>query len=146
LGFVAGVLLVLSCGAAERVFNFTTNTVGKPPGAFRAFVVGQGPAPNWQIVQAEVPSQFAPLIQDRPATYRMPVLAQLSKDPADERFPVLYFSGERYGDFTFTTRFRIVSGMSTRSPGWCSGCRTIRTSTSSGPAAAARPPACSALS
>ncbi|MFZ9853812.1 MAG: hypothetical protein ACO3I0_01750 [Limisphaerales bacterium] len=111
LGFLGSILLLLSCGAAERVFNFTTNTVGKPPEGFRAFVVGQGPAPDWQIIQAEVPSQFAPLLQDRPATYKMPVLAQLSKDPADERFPVLYFAGERYGDFTFTTRFRIVSGL-----------------------------------
>lgn len=111
LGFVGAVLLVLSCGAAERVFNFTTNTVGKPPEGFQAFVVGKGPVPDWQIIQSEVPSQFAPLIQDRPATYKMPVLAQLSKDPADERFPVLYFTGERYGDFTFTTRFRILSGI-----------------------------------
>lgn len=111
LGFVGAVLLVLSCRAAERVFNFTTNTVGKPPEGFQTFVIGNGPAPDWQIIQSEVPSQFAPLIQDRPATYKMPVLAQLSKDPADERFPVLYFTGERYGDFTFTTRFRIVSGI-----------------------------------
>ena len=81
LGFVGALLMVLSCEAAERVFNFTTNTVGKPPEGFRAFVVGQGPAPDWQIVQAEVPSQFAPLIQDRPATYRMPVLAQLFDAP-----------------------------------------------------------------
>lgn len=97
---------------AERTFNFADTPVGKTPEGFKAFVAGSGPPADWQIVLADVPSAFQPLLDPaKPAAVnQLPVLAQVSQDRTDERFPVLYYDGERYGDFTFTTRFRLVKG------------------------------------
>ena len=41
---------------------------------------------------------------------RRSVLAQLARDGTDEHFPLLVFDDETFGDFTLTTRFKIVSG------------------------------------
>jgi hypothetical protein len=38
------------------------------------------------------------------------VLAQLDRDPTDERFPLLIYEQEVFEDFTLTTRFKTVSG------------------------------------
>ncbi|HAB17108.1 MAG TPA: hypothetical protein PLX89_06285 [Verrucomicrobiota bacterium] len=109
---VASLLGQSPCLGAERVFNFATTPLGKMPEGFKAFVAGSGPPANWQVVLADVPSVFQPLLAptNAPTANQLPVLAQLSQDPTNERFPVLYFDGERYGDFTFTTRFRLVRG------------------------------------
>lgn len=96
--------------AAERTFDFSTNALGKPPAGFKAFVMGGGGPADWQMIQTDVPSQFQPLLQDKPTVNQLPVLAQLSQDPTDERYPVLYYPDDKYGDFTFSTRFRLVKG------------------------------------
>jgi len=38
------------------------------------------------------------------------VLAQMSQDPTDEHFPILIYDDETFGDFTFSTRLKTVSG------------------------------------
>jgi hypothetical protein len=104
---VLGGVVVLG---AEREMDFSTNRPGTTPAGFKSFVAGGGAPADWRIVMADVPSQFAPVLNDRPTINRLPVLAQLSEDRTDERFPVLYFDEDRYGDFTFTTRLRMVRG------------------------------------
>jgi len=109
--WMLGMLASLGPGwAAERAFDFSTNVLGAEPKGFATFVAGGGDPSRWQVVLAEVPSQFQPVLKDTPTINKLPVLAQLSQDTTNERYPVLYFPAERYGDFTFTTRFRMVSG------------------------------------
>ena len=101
----------LSLAAAERAFDFSDVKTGTAPTGWEGFVTGDPSHPgDWQIVQDEVPSAFAPLTAGAPQTSRRAVLAQLSKLPTDERFPVLAFAGERFGDFTATVRFKLVEG------------------------------------
>src|SRR5205814_834696 len=38
------------------------------------------------------------------------VLAQIAQDTTDEHFPILIYDDETFGDFTFSTRFKTVSG------------------------------------
>jgi hypothetical protein len=45
------------------------------------------------------------------------VLAQVSTDATDERFPALIFEDEVFGDFTFTTKFKCVSGQAEQMAG-----------------------------
>ena len=58
----------------------------------------------------EVPPLLAPLTEKAPTVTRRAVLAQLSQDSTDERFPLLIFEGEPLTDFTLTTRFKLVRG------------------------------------
>jgi hypothetical protein len=58
-----------------------------------------------------------PLTAQAPAVTRRAVLGQLSKDPTDERFPMLVYEGETFGDFSLTTRFKIVSGVAEQMAG-----------------------------
>lgn len=111
VAWIFGVILVcFHLGAAEHSFDFSTNKVGVIPPGFVSFVAGKGAPGQWTTVLSEVPSQFQPLLKDAPATNTLPVLTQTALDPANERFPVLFYKGDRYGDFSLTTRLRLVSG------------------------------------
>ena len=50
------------------------------------------------------------LHQRRPRTAKKSVVAQLARDTTDNHYPMLVLGDERYGDFTFTTRFKMVDG------------------------------------
>lgn len=96
--------------AAERIFDFGQVPVNETPRGFRSTISGQGSSSEWKVIEAEVASAMPPLTPQRPAVTKRPVLAQLSRDGTDEHFPLLVFEGEIFGDFTLTTRFKIVSG------------------------------------
>lgn len=101
----------LSLMAAERTFDFSELKTGALPPGWQGFVAGDPTHPaDWQVVQDEAPSAFAPLTAGALQTSRRAVLGQLSKMPTDERFPVLAFEGERFGDFSARVRFKIVDG------------------------------------
>ena len=114
-----GLLSLAAVSAAELVFDFSTNQPGQMPASFKAFVAGEEPgAPaDWQVKLANVPSLLAPVTDKAAANSQIPVLAQLSRDRAGERYPVVYFDGDRYGDFTLKTRFRIVDGITEQMAG-----------------------------
>jgi len=106
---VLGAALTLS--AAERVFDFSEFKTGSIPPGWKGFVAGTpGESADWQIVQDEAPSAFAPLTLGATKTSRRAVIAQLSRVKTDERFPVLAFEDERFGDFTARLRFKLVDG------------------------------------
>jgi hypothetical protein len=48
---------------------------------------------------------------------RRPVLAQLSQDHTDERFPMLIYDGETFKDFKLTVPFKIVNGIAEQMAG-----------------------------
>ena len=95
---------------AERTFDFGATEPGKLPNGMAAFVAGEGGPADWQIVLDEVTTELAPISPLAKTINRRAVLAQVSKLKVDERFPVAYFANDRYGDFTFRTRFKLVDG------------------------------------
>ena len=86
--------LSLPAFCAERVFDFKEFPTDKTPPGFRSVVAGKGKAGDWKIVMDEVPPLLAPLTDKAPVVTRRAVLAQLSQDANDERFPLLIFDGE----------------------------------------------------
>lgn len=98
-------------GWAEQLsFDFSKTPAGRQPDGFTSLLVGQGSPGEWKIVEAEVPSAFEPLTPN--ATRRRgSVLAQVDRDPTDERFPVLVYEGLEVADFTFKTKFKTVEGL-----------------------------------
>lgn len=108
----AALLLILSLAhakAAVRVFEFSTLEAGEVPAGFTNISTGKGKPGDWQIVRDDVPSTFLPLT-DRANTGKQGVLAQLSRQPIDEHYPIFLFDQETFGDFTLTTRFKLVGG------------------------------------
>lgn len=107
------VWLVLSLPAlgAELSFNFEESTVNEQPPGFTNVLYGKGKPGDWKIIMDEVPPLIAPATPQAPAVTKRAVLAQLSRNPTDERFPLLLYDKETFGDFTLTTRFKIVDGL-----------------------------------
>ena len=100
--------------AAEKVFDFSDGLTNRPnpwPEGFRAVLGGKGAPGEWKVILEEVPSVLPPLTPNAPAVARRPVLAQLSRDRADERFPMLVYDEETYGDFSLAVRFKMVDGV-----------------------------------
>ena len=100
----------LSAGGAEIKFNFSEFPVDQPPPRFHGVVSGKGKPGDWKVIMDDVPPLLPPLTPQAPAVTRRAVLAQLSQDPTDERFPLLIYDGETFGDFKLTTRFKIING------------------------------------
>jgi hypothetical protein len=112
------VLAMVLCPAwaAERVFDFGAFPLNESPRGFTSGASVTGNPGTWKIIQAEVPPLLPPLSPQAPPAKRF-VLAQTAQDPTDEHYPILIFDEESYGDFTFSTRFKIVSGEVARMAG-----------------------------
>lgn len=95
---------------AELTFDFRNEPVGQTPKGFVSKLAGGGSPGEWKIVEGDVPSLLAPLSPNAPRTIGRGVLAQLSQDATDERFPMLVYNDETFGDFTLSTKFKLVSG------------------------------------
>lgn len=111
--FIILFAVVVSASAArgaERFFDFAAMPEGKPPAGFVGVLTGTGAPGDWKVVLADAPTAFKPLTPNTPAGGKVGVLAQLSTDATDERFPALLFDSEVFGDFTFTTKFKCVAG------------------------------------
>ncbi|MDA1273428.1 MAG: DUF1080 domain-containing protein [Verrucomicrobia bacterium] len=99
----------LAVGAAELEFNFEESNLGVIPSGFRSVLGGKGTPGDWEIIATEVTPILAPLTSKAAAVKRR-VLAQLSEDITDERFPILLYEDQEFGDFEFSARFKIVGG------------------------------------
>jgi len=115
--WIYGWLLALSAAGAELRFDFSDYPEGMSPTNFQAVLVGDGQPGVWKIVTADVPPLLAPLSDKALDVSRVGVLAQTSQDPTDEHFPMLLFTGEKFRNFKFTTRFEIVSGVTEQMAG-----------------------------
>jgi hypothetical protein len=104
------ILFAASVGAGERRFDFNEVRQGELPPGFRSSIIGRGSPADWKIITADVTPIVAPLSPKSAVVTKRPVLAQLSTDKSDTRAPLLILDNEQFTDFTFTTRFRIVSG------------------------------------
>ena len=106
-----GCLLAWSATGAEMRFNFGDYPSGASPTNFQTVLLGGGRPAAWKILADDVPSAFAPLTDKAPNLTRHSVMAQTSMDGSDERFPMLILSDEIFRSFKFTTRFKIVDGL-----------------------------------
>jgi hypothetical protein len=108
LAFLAGRL-----GAEERRFDFSTAPTNAPPPGCVSTLSGQGKPGDWRVLLDTVPvtvdsNSFLPA---GPAgTALKSVVGQVARDTTDNHFPMLMLGKDVYGDFTFTTRFKIVGG------------------------------------
>jgi hypothetical protein len=112
--------LAVSASGAEIKINFSDFVAGQTPTNFHNALAGGGAPGEWKIVVDEAPSAFAPLmpqITPTPSVARRPVLAQLSRDPADERFPMFIYDGETFKKFKLTAQFKIVVGVAEQMAG-----------------------------
>lgn len=107
---LAATVLVCAVEGAELSLDFRNAKVDSTPAGFVPLLGGSGAAGDWRIVEDVVPSLLAPMSPNAPRGGKHGVLAQLSTDATDERFPMLVYTNELFGDFKLTTRFKLVSG------------------------------------
>jgi hypothetical protein len=91
--------------------DLTREKLGEVPRGWRSTLAGNGKPGQWQVIEGESAPDFAPLTPGAPQTIRRRVVAQVSKDPTDERFPLLILEEPILGDFRLTVRFKTVSGV-----------------------------------
>jgi len=103
--------------AAERTFDFSTLEEGKLPEGWKPVRVGKGREGEWKVLKADVPPTFKPLSDLAPNVTRRAVVAQTGGDATDDRFPLLVFEGERFGDFDARVRFQIAGGVTEQMAG-----------------------------
>lgn len=96
--------------AAEKVFDLTSAKPNETPPGFRSALSGTGQPGEWKVILDDAPLTFAPMTREAPQTRKIPVIAQLSRDRTDERFPLLVYDEEVFGDFKLRVRFKTVDG------------------------------------
>lgn len=101
---------LVAATAAERVFDLTRDKPGQVPQGFRSLLAGTGEPGDWQVVLEDVPPAIPPLTPTAPQVNKTPVIAQLGRDTTDERFPLLVFDEEVFGDFTLSAQVKMVAG------------------------------------
>lgn len=104
------ILVPILSYAAERVFDFTRTPAGAAPEGWTNMLAGAGKLGAWEVRMEDAPSAFLSNSPQAPKINKIAVLAQVSVSSEDERFPIMIWTGERYGDFTFTSRFKITAG------------------------------------
>ena len=110
-------LFCLAAGAAEQTIDFSEFELGASPGGFRSYLGGGGQPGEWKIELDELTTLFEPVTPQGKGSYEQKVLAEVSKDDTDERFPILILEGEDFGDFTATVRVKMVAGDKERMAG-----------------------------
>jgi hypothetical protein len=103
-GLLLAVFFAAPSRAEERVIDFSQYSVGKTPPGFRSALAGQGKPGDWRVILDKSDSGSG-------TNGDVKVLAQLSQDGTDEHFPMLILDPESYGDFTLTTRLKLVDGL-----------------------------------
>lgn len=103
--------------AAELILDFSTLKPGPPPPDFRISLTGSGAPPDWRVLQVAAEPSLPTLIPSSPTPVSETVLAQVSEDTTDERFPLLIYDKESFSDFTAKLKFRTVAGRSERMAG-----------------------------
>jgi hypothetical protein len=98
---------------AETKFDFSDTAVGESPNGFRSarWGLGEGPLGEWKVVLDAVPTLFPAFTAQGAAANRRAVLAQLSRSRMDEHYPLFIYEREVFGDFTFSTRCKMVEGV-----------------------------------
>lgn len=89
----------------QFVYNFDNDTPGKLPAEFHSAKTGEGTQEKWAIVA------------DSTAPSRPNVVAQLSTDHTDYRFPLLISDEGSFKDLDLSVKFKTISGSIDRAAG-----------------------------
>ncbi|HVV01052.1 MAG TPA: family 16 glycoside hydrolase [Verrucomicrobiae bacterium] len=104
------VLCGFAVAAAELKMNFSEYPENQTPPGFVSAVSGEGKPGDWKIIWDSAPSAFQSLNNSSSSVSRRAVLAQLSRDPSDEHFPLLIYEKVVFDDFKLTARVKTVQG------------------------------------
>lgn len=107
---LAAALLAWPVFGTERLLNFGDYPLDQTPSNFVSAVGGLGKPGDWQIVLDDAPSAMPGREANPSVGTKRSVLAQLARSQIGNHFPMLVLNGDTYSDFTFSTRFKIVSG------------------------------------
>ena len=113
-------MMAMAVGTArgnELTFDFSRYPADITPPGWTNLLFGGGSKGEWKVILDEVPTQFPPLTDQALSVSKKAVLAQLSKDPTDERYPILAYDLEVFTDFTLSTQFKTVAGEKERMAG-----------------------------
>src|SRR5688572_25691947 len=108
--FFVWLIVAASASAAERNFDFSRFAEKQTPTNFRVAITGHGQPADWKILLADVPPVVPLLSSKAPVVTKRAVLAQLSQARDESRAPLCIFEGDSFNDFTFKTRFKVLSG------------------------------------
>jgi hypothetical protein len=108
--FFVALCIAATVGAAERKLDLSQTAEGQLPPGFRSTVMGAGGPGEWKVFLDAMPSAMESLSGKAPVVTGRTVVAQVSQNPADERFPMLVLQDEVFTDFTLTTRVKMVAG------------------------------------
>ncbi len=111
LFFCLGLMLSLSAAGTEIKFDFSDFSTGSTPTNFTSALAGGGQPGDWKVVMDDVPPLLAPLTEQAQSVTKHAVLAQVSRSPIDEHFPLFIYDREKFTDFKFSARFKIVAGV-----------------------------------
>jgi len=114
---LCGLALGWPAAGAELQFSFGDLAASGSLTNFHAELLGAGGPVVWKVLPGEAPSAFGPLAGPTKSAGGGSVLAQTSQDPANERYPMYIYDGERFRNFRFTTQFKIVSGVTEQMAG-----------------------------
>jgi 3-keto-disaccharide hydrolase len=103
--------MLLPASGAVLSINFDDAPIDQQPPGFTNVLYGTSKPGDWKVIMDEVAPLIAPATTRAPVVTRRPVVAQLSRNPTDERYPILLYDKETFGDFTLTTRFKMVDGV-----------------------------------
>lgn len=110
--FALTLVAVLALGACKspgpgsrRSFDFERDSADSPPSAFESWRTGRGPYGEWLVML------------DATAPSGKQVLAQLSRDPTDKRFPTAILRDAPAGDVRIRAKVKPVSGDVDRAAG-----------------------------
>jgi hypothetical protein len=98
---VISVLVIPISATAQangRTWNFDQDAVGKPPAGFAFALTGQGTMGKWVVMKE-------PTASSQPN-----VLAQISQDNTDYRFPLAVAEDTSYIDLSLSVKFKTISG------------------------------------
>jgi hypothetical protein len=104
-GLLALVATASPAGAASTVITFDDMTAGQPPAGFSVAVTGRGGAANWCVQDAA----------DAPSGGK--ILAQISVEQANMRFPLCILDRFVAADIALSVRFKPVAGRIDRAAG-----------------------------
>ncbi len=102
---------------ARLIVDFAGMSPGGLPAGFRSALNGSGPPPVWKIEQVDPVTGEPPAAGGATRRIIETIVAQDSRDPTDERFPLLIYEPVLFGDFTAHLKFRTVSGARERMAG-----------------------------
>jgi hypothetical protein len=107
---LAVALLAWATSGAERTFNFGEYPFDKTPSNFVSVISGRGTPGEWKILLDQAPSLMPARDTNAPAMTQHAVVAQVDRFAMDQHFPVLIYNDDKFDNFTFSTRFKIVDG------------------------------------